>query len=185
MKSGYLIVVGVILWFVSAVSESFVLYQYKIHIGTAIFVGLSSIYWLTKIENRQTLERTFFPSKYGIDKYDFLERIRHGLFSIGLTTLFVLITILAESARFLVSTSEGFRYIEEEVTNNSDIHHDIGQVTMILLGGSYSSNTSFSTSEKRIKVSLLVFGDRGKIKADVTALKQGDKWRVISFDRKN
>jgi hypothetical protein len=173
MKSGHYIIIGILAWVTLTFSKSLWVYQIHGQLIAAGTIGLSSIIWLTKKENREILRTTLSSKKTSEIIGDKLLKT----IQIGSIAIFLFIIIAFETFKIFVQQSEGYDFIRTEVLKNKEVNDQIGPVEHIGIGNKLSAGLLFKNSEKRLKTRLIVFGATGQIDIDVQATKTDD-WKI-------
>lgn len=173
MKSGYNIIIGILVWIILTFFKSLWIYQIHGQLIAAGIIGLSAIIWLTKKDNREILHTTFSSKKASEVIGDKLVKI----IQIGSIAIFSFIVLSLETSKIFIQQSEGYDFISTEVIKSKEVNDQIGQVEHIVIGNKFSARLLSKNSEKRIKTRLIVFGSTGQVEIDVQATKT-DNWKI-------
>jgi hypothetical protein len=175
MRTGYVILLAQISWIIFTAIDSLWVFQYKVHIISAVVTLLGCFLWLRRKENRIKFRNAMFTRSK--QEGSFLDNLSTSI-NIGMISIFALLVTGFEVSKLIIAESDGYEFIRAEIVNNQTIKEKVGEIKYVALGNSMSFHYSFKAPEQVLRTSLIVFGDVGQMKVDVSAFKKYDFWKV-------
>lgn len=168
MKSGSLIVFGIIVWIVTQMwLETYWIHQFFVSYVALLISTGASFYWLTIKQNRQLLF-VFVKAKNGSD---LVEAFKSGFF-INMAAGFLIVCLFIQIGKYSITKLEGFELLVQDIQMNSDMTNQLGQIRHVEVGRSF--NYRNKNSKKTLKGELIVFGSNGSKTLKVFAERRSD-----------